>query len=352
MSDGIRILRPSLDDAEGNETVLRGILDLSTIHLLRIDHYQRERLGARANRNIQRAIDMNVPLPDITLGMRGDRFSVEEEGAVLLLDNVFIIDGQQRIATIRSHLEDYPEDNVRIGAIIYFNSTVATEMRRFQALNLFGNRVGPGVILRNLKDEVPLLGSLYGLSTVDKNFPLYRRVSWTQSKHKDHLMSAALYVRMALRIHGHLVPSRTFATRLVAQIAANVGRVVGIQRARDNTATFWKILDDAWGVSQLQTGSGVPYLKQGFLEAFTHVLSNHLDFWEGSKLVISTEHRQRLKVFKVNNPEIVRLATAGGGPAQEMLRHLLVTHLNQRLRRKLTPRQPPPFDPDEDEKAA
>lgn len=346
--EGVRILRPSLDDEEGGETILRGLIDLQSLHLLRVDYYQRERLSQKANRNIQRAIDTGSPLPDITLGMRGDRFHVDETGAVVLLDPVFIIDGQQRVGTIRTHLEDFPEERIRLGAAVHFNSNATRESRRFHAMNLYATRVGSGVILRNLKDEIPLLASLYGLSMTERSFPLYRRVCWAQARHKDHLLTASTYINTALRLHAHLAPVRHSGARYIPQISANLTRVVPIQQARENVATLWEAIDYAWGVTALQALTGVPYLKTGFLEALVTVLSNHLDFWDGPKLKISPEHRRRLQVFKVHNPEIVRLASSGHGLGQDMLRHLLAEHLNQRLRRKLTPRIPLPQTDDED----
>lgn len=351
--EGVRILRPSLDDDEVGETILRGLIDLRSLPLLRVDYYQREKLSTKANRNIQRAIDMRSPLPDITLGMRGDKFQVDDTGAVVLLDQVFIIDGQQRVSTIRAHLEDFPEEKIRLGATVHFNSNSSRESRRFHAMNLYATRVGSGVILRNLKDEVPLLASLYGLSITDHEFPLYRRVCWSQTRHRDHLLTAATYINTALRLHAYLAPVRHSGARHIPRISANLCRAVTIQQVRENIATLWATIDHAWGVSALQSGAGVAYLKGGFLESLVSVLGSHLDFWDGPKLKISPEHRRRLQVFKVDNPEIVRLASSGHGPGQDMLRHLLAEHLNQRLRRKLTPRIPPPqTDDDPQEEAA
>lgn len=346
--EGVRILRPSLDDEEGGETILRGLIDLQSLPLLRVDYYQREQLSQKANRNIQRAIDTGSPLPDITLGMRGDRFHVDETGAVVLLDPVFIIDGQQRVSTIKLHLQNFPEEKIRLGAAVHFNSNATRESRRFHAMNLYATRVGSGVILRNLKDEIPLLASLYGLSITERSFPLYRRICWAQSRHKDHLITAATYIHAALRLHAHLAAVRHSGARHLPQICANLSRAAPIQQVRENVATLWSVIDQAWGVADLQALTGVPYLKTGFLEALVTVLSSHLDFWDGPRLKISPEHRQRLRVFKVHNPEIVRLASSGHGPGQDMLRHLLAEHLNQRLRRKLTPRIPIPQTDDED----
>lgn len=71
---GVRITSPGLEDTPERETILRGSLAVESLPLLKVDHtYQRELLRPSTNRDIQRAIDMGVDLPDLTLGMRGDR---------------------------------------------------------------------------------------------------------------------------------------------------------------------------------------------------------------------------------------------------------------------------------------
>lgn len=324
--EGVRITRPSLDDIK-KETVLRGVISVDTMRYLRYDHYQRERLPSSTNREITRALEAGIALPDITLGMRGDRFAVEEDGSVVLLDSVYVIDGRQRCASIDAHLTKFPEDDPRIGATVYFNTNERTERERFHALNMFGTRVAANVLLRNNRNEVPLLASLYGVSQTDKDFALYRRVCWSQKHSGDQIMSAMAFIVAALHLHAHFAPTRSTALRAISPALIGLSKVVSIQQVRDNVAAFWNTLDFAWGVRNIQISRTSNHLKSGFLWAVTKALADYADFWDGTKFTPSLDIRNKLKKFPINDPEVARLAS-GHGKAREALFFLLVEHIN------------------------
>jgi len=62
------------------------------------------------------------------LGMRGQKYT-SRGGAMMLENDVFIIDGLQRVAALRKHAADNPEEaaKVRIGAEVRFDTTRDTE---------------------------------------------------------------------------------------------------------------------------------------------------------------------------------------------------------------------------------
>lgn len=341
-STGIRITSPGLEDTPERETVLRGSVDISCLPRLKIDrYYQREQLTPETNRRIKQAVEMGVDLPDITLGMRGDRFMLDEAGAIILLDDVYIIDGQQRVGTIKRHLQSFPADPVRIGAVVHFNTTVQREEVKFTALNLFRTNMSANVVLANSRHKHPLLAALYGLTINQPSFVMCGRVSWQQQPKKgEHLISASGYVSAALFLHGHLAATRggNSATRM-GMAADNLARAISIQVARDNVAAFWNVIDEAWGVGNLTTAKNVSHMRGAFLQTLAGIFSEHLDFWDGEHLAVPLELRKRLAKLNLQEPNLAYLCGSGGA-VRSQLRYVLIEHLNYRLRKKLTPRRP------------
>lgn len=337
---GVRITSPSLEDTPDRDTILRGSIAPESLPFLRVDHtYQRELLRPSTNRDIQRAVDMGVDLPDLTLGMRGDRFTVDSGGAICLLDPVFIIDGQQRHGTIMRHLQQFPADPIRIGACVYFNTTAERERAKFIALNLYRTNMSANVSLANKRHDHPLLASLYGLVTTQPSFVMHKRVCWQQQRQGEQLISATLYVTSAMHLHAHMAATRSVSPRAIGLSLENLTRVVSIQVVRENVQTFWNVIDDAWGIEHLSIAAQVPYLRTGFLTTFAKILSDHTDFWDGQHLVVGPDVRKRLSRFKMNDPANAALAS-GHGTLLVQLRYVLLDHLNKQLRKKLTPRAP------------
>lgn len=337
--DGIKIERPSLDDDPDGHTVLRGRIDIDSLSRLRYGPYQREQLSGATNRKIQRAVENGIQLPDITLGMRGDRFTMGADGSVHLLDPVYVIDGRQRIVTIQAHLARYPADRVRLGAVVYFNTDQTSEQTRFHALGAYQTKISSNVIIRNLRETVPLVGTLYGLTMTQKDFPLHGRVCWQQAMPRHHLLSGVIYIQTALYLHSHLAATR-HSTNEMQQNSANLARAVDIGRVRENVATFWEAIDFAWGLKALDTKAGVNYLKTNFLLTLARILSEHTDFWDGDRLVLSADFRRKLRLFKAHAPVVTQVAGSNGKLARDQLSFLLLEHLNYRQKKKLQRRRP------------
>lgn len=339
-TEGIRILRPSLDDDPDGSTTLRGPITIESLKRLRFGAYQREQLPNQTNRKIQQAVVNGTQLPDITLGMRGDRFTADTDGSVVLLDPVYVIDGKQRVTTILAHLASYPADHVKIAAVVYFNTNQRIEQDRFHALGLYQTRIAGNVIARNMRDDVPLVSSLYGLSVAQKDSPVFNRVCWQQKMARNHLLSATTYLTMGLELHGHLAATKYGAVTELKQACSNLTRVVDIQTARENINTFWGLIDQSWGFRELVAKVKETHLHHSFLSAVVRILSDHTDFWDGNKLVISSDLRRKFKTFRTHAPDVQNLATATGRSAKDMLRLTIIEHLNFRARRKLMARRP------------
>lgn len=336
----VKILRPSLDDNE-RQTVLRGVVSSDTLVNLRVDNYQRERLASSSRREIVRALDMGRNLPTIELGMRGDRFRIDDDGSVMLIDPVFIIDGRQRRDTIIEYLDRFPDERVRLGAVVHFNTDAKWERDRFHALNLFQHKVAPSVMLRNIKEDNPMLATMFGLTKSAKDFAMYGRVCWSQNMGRGELISGLAYCQTALLMHAHLAAVRSISMKEITNSADKLTRAVGLPIARNNIIEFWNLVDASWGVRAIQYKSSAPYMRTQFLRVLARVLSDHSDFWQPPderRLVIPYELKRKIARFAVNDPEVVRLSGASGRAA-DTLYFMMVTHINSGKRTKrLSPR--------------
>ncbi len=188
----VKLEQSALDDKSG-EITAHGWLGIEAIQNLRVGDYQREILENRGGRksSLIRAIENNERLPDIMLGMRGESYSTRGS-AMLLEDDVFIIDGLQRVSALRKYASDNPDKakDLRVGAEVRFNTTRDSETELFTVLNVKRKAMSPSVILRNERNGHNGVATLYGLSMHDKNFAMVGRVCWDQQMHRGELITA------------------------------------------------------------------------------------------------------------------------------------------------------------------
>jgi hypothetical protein len=336
----IRVTNWVLEKHAGVE-VLRGLIAGGSLGDLRYDTYQRELLPARDRAKIIGAVEKREDLPDIELGMRGGRYELTPARDVLLLDPVYVIDGQQRAKTLLSYLAR--DKGARsLGAKIFFDTTVEWERDRFHVLNADRVRVSQNVLLRNLKEKSDLLATLYGLS-LNRDFAMADKVCWDQHLAAKHLITAQGFVRLALLLHSHLVrASGGNKIQDVLRACETAGTRVGIGTVRANVLTFWQLVAKAWGIPekrpQRHTAPAV-WMRATFLQVLVRVLVNHRDFWvSANELKIPDDLRRKIAAFDISDPETERL-TGSFGKAMDILYFQLVTHINSGKRTKrLTPR--------------
>lgn len=332
----IKILLPSLDEVV-DPPVLRGIVSLESLNCLQVDtSYQRERLTPNARREIVKALEQGKQLPDIELGMRGDKFQMPNNELVILLNPVFIIDGYQRSETVKEHIERFPDDKVRLGCSVRFNTTQASERERFQDCNMNRNRIAPSLMLRNHKENHPLIAQLYGLSKSNTREVMYGRVCWSQNMSRGELLTGLTFAQVAMILHVHLGPFTRTNVREITDTSDRLERVVGLPLFRGNVQTFWQSIDDIWGIRKVLHRDASPYLKSSFLKVFARLLSDHRDFWadpDEKRLLIPTDLKNKLRRFPMNDPEIVRLSGASGRAGETLYFHF-VQYLNSGKRSK------------------
>lgn len=336
ISNPVQLHNAGLDERDG-EIFAHGWLDIESMTRLKVDaEYQREvleKLG-RGQRKLNQAINEGARFPDIMVGMRGQNYDTKGH-SMILLDPCFIVDGLQRVSALKVFAEQNPEaaKNLRIGAEVRFNTTRETEKKLFVDLNTSRVPVSANVILRNMRgSKNPAITTIYGLSSTDKDFPLFQRVTWTQRAARGDLLTALIVARAAHNLHGFVKgvsPKGTFerAAPIVSQLNV-VASEIGLNVFRDNVKGFFSVVDEAWGLKNVEYTSAAPQLRGNFLMALARVMSDHADFWEKNRLAVGLSTKRKLAAFPLQDPEISRLAGAGS-LTLPILYNYLVDHLNK-----------------------
>lgn len=349
----------SLDDivVEGlKRVVLRGVIDPQSLHLLRIDDYQRDAQPLQTQRSIMEALVSGEPLPEIELGMRGDHWDGAER-AVTLYDPVFIIDGLQRVTTALHAMTTKNGLIPHLGAIVHLNTTREWERERFRKLNSFRLKVSPAILLRNMRDESPTIKLLIALSA-DPAGAIRGRIQWDQRMKKGELMSPLTLARITGYLHAHKGATRSaMRSELIGGIDKLIA-TIGTKPVRENIITYFDVLDECWGLRTVHYTTGARHLRSSFMFALAKMLSNHTDFWsaDGLKLVVSADLRKKIKTFPINKEKVLGDLAGASGKASDHLQQLLVEHVNfgkrsRRLRHRFMPRLVTSGDENETEAA-
>lgn len=328
----IRLQNAGLDE-KGDEVIAHGWLGVESLTALRVDDYQREVLGVTSGKGkrvgLVKAVGAGVRLPDIMVGMRGQKFESPNKNDIDLLDRCYIIDGLQRVAALLQYAEANPDEAkyLRIGAEVRFNTSKESEKELFQVLNTSRIPVSPNIILRNLRDKHKALLTLYGLSQTDTKFALYKRVAWQQRMAREELISAQIFVRAASAVHGESI---SFSRSLPATLD-RIAESIGLAAFRKNVVHFFDVLDECFGVRNVAYKEVSPQLRGNFLTTLGAILSSHVNFWRADDpdvLFVDAPTRRKLASFPITDPEVIRLCGAGS-MAIPILRQMLEDHLNK-----------------------
>jgi len=323
--------------ADKDETiVLRGVIDPSTIEEIRVDSYQREILSNAKIEALAKAIESST-VPDIELGMRGDKVrstTDEKLGEVYYLqDQVFVIDGQQRLIAAKFLMQKKPGIQPRIGVLVHFNTTFDWERERFRILNQERTRLSVNVLLRNMTKDNEAIDMLHKLSMQDDSFVLHNRVSWCQNMLRTQILPALLFCKVVGMLHSRFGPGRSVNFDGLASSINTTMAKVGRTTMRDNVKTFFEFLDECYGVRRIVFVHGAVHIKGSFMIALADILSRHANFWRGNRLFIDRDLRCKIAKFPVGDPEIARLASSNG-KAREILYQLMIDHINSGKRNK------------------
>ncbi len=339
MSEGyLRIANGAIRKEEGF-TILQGWIDPDTLDALLIDDYQRDLLPISTIDQILegfRKEDGSVPAID--LGMRGCQYH-SREGAFILRDPVYIVDGLQRVTAAKKHKA--AGGKVILSAEIRFNSTKEQEIERFRFLNGNRTKVSPNVLLHNAQWKHPGMSMLYSMCNEDSQFALKNLVCWKQRQLRNHITYAMVMCRALGHLHTFLVSGSGSVARVddVIKMIDKLFEKVGASQLRDNARTFYDLVDHCWGLRNITFREKAPHIRYAFQFALARVFDNHEVFWEDKKLVIPRDLRSKLKQFNVYDPSVSSLA-GGSGQAARSLYVMLAEHINKGKRtRRLTERR-------------
>jgi hypothetical protein len=333
----VRIENASLDEGEDGTIVMRGKIARDTLRFLKVDHDYQRKLEARPDLAV--AFRSGVVVPDIDVGVRGQEFRSEGADCVIV-SPAFLVDGAQRVGTALAVLDEDPNLPIRIGALVHFGTTKTWEAARFTDLNLNTRKVSASLHLRNLRDRNTAILTLFGLSNSDPDCVLKGLVCWEQAMQRREITTALSLSLTALKLHAHLAGISNPNAAAVAARLQIVANKIGLQAFRENVAAFYGLIDEAFGLRNVEYRMGAPQVKAGFLGQFARLLSNHIDFWspDGTVLQIDAATRRKIGTFPLNAPEVRQLAGASGA-ARDILYELLLKHINSgRREHRLTSR--------------
>jgi len=328
----VRLQSSALDEKNG-EIIAHGWLDIDALNNLRVGDYQREILETTGGRKsaLRKAVEAGERLPDIMLGMRGQSYT--PRGSAMLLENdVYIVDGLQRVSALRKFAADNPEraSEVRIGAEVRFATNRDSEEELFTILNVQRKAMSASVILRNKRQHSNGVATLYGLTMTDKSFPMIGKVCWDQQMHRGELLTALSFAKSVVTLHRHVTfggRNLTVAGKLPGFLD-NMSGIIGLQTFRNNVVAFYEAIDDIWGLRGIKYTDRAIHTRSTFLIQLAAVFSDHEDFWDGKKLVIDAGQKAKLKSFPIDDPTIIRLASSGANAGILLYRHF-IDHMNK-----------------------
>ncbi len=328
----------------GGTVVLRGVIDSASLRQLLFDDYQREAQPMISLAKLMAAVKAGETLPDIEIGMRGQKFRSKDED-YFLQDSCYVIDGQQRVNACINILTMYPGTPVYLGALIHFETTKEWERQRFRILNSDRSKVSPNVLLRNMREDHPAIATIYKLTeSTDGVFSMGGKVCWGQNMKRGQLMTATTFLKVTGLLHAHLTPgSASRVDDLAAQLDTLSEKITG-SLMRDNLRTFFETIDDMWGIRNVHYRDLSPHLNSGFMWMMARLFSAHLDFWRGvngDRLFIDAETKTKISQFPLRDPGIMEL-TSSAGASRNVLYGKMIEHINKGRRlKRLKPREKP-----------
>jgi hypothetical protein len=322
-----QLIHAALDE-DGDEIILRGVIDPKTFCHLLVDSYQREKLPISSKSSILDALQKQEVLPDVELAMRGEAY--EDVGGVFILKSpTYIVDGLQRISTAIHFLDTEPGARVRLGAKVSFSTNRDWEMDRFRKLNSNRTRVSPNIMLRNKHESSAAVGMLYRLCS-SAQFCMKDKVSWRQSMLRTEQISALTLAKVMGTLHSHQAAALSSDVDDLIVGLDRVVQAIGIKAVRKNMLTFFDLVDECWNIRHVQQRATAPQLKNQFLLTFARVLSKHYNFWRGEgekELFLDRPLRKKIGTFSLADPHVRDLA-GGSGKSRDILYILMIGHIN------------------------
>lgn len=323
---GVLMIDCAPSEVDG-EPILRGVIDVGSFDQLLIGPYQREVLPVTSIEEWRKAFKLGE-VPDIYLGMRGINFDPTGmgPGRALLIDPVYVIDGQQRWNTAKLLRDEGLRPH--LGASVRFKTTEPSERELFQRLNVRQRRLSGNKILQNTADDLPVMRELLQLTTTPSDFVLTGRVTWGQKAREGDLVSAVTFVTVIGELLAHLGSTRHSQLLRLAPALDNVASELTKELVIENTVYFFTLVQELWKLGDIQYRDRSTANKLAFLAGLAKLLSAHYDFWQGERLYVKADDKRKLKSYPVNDPSVVAVVKSG----KESVFRDMVNHMNRSRR--------------------
>lgn len=332
------VVKGASEDIFGDDVVIRGYIEPVHLPRLFIDTYQREQRPEGRLADMIAAVSASSRLPDAELNMRGKNYRMVGKGIVHVMDPLAVLDGQQRRAAVLEACRLHLGLEARFGVIIHVNRSIEWERDRFEILNLRREAVKKQVLLRNRADDRhPIIATMLGLSTNDREWVMHKRVTWTQDARNADLINAWTLARLMCNLHAHKVSLSGSSFDDVVRALDGCEKAFGLQAFRGNTRTFFDAIDKAWNIRDIMIKSGAIFLRNNSLVMLARTMCKYHDFWrpgDEKHLVIDRDAIERMKFFKWHDPQVANVLTVEAGRLQE-LEDKFVEKLNYRRRNKM-----------------
>jgi hypothetical protein len=283
---------------------MTGEIEWDSLARLAIPDYQREEIPKQIQKVYEAAFNLE-PINPIEVCSRGTDFDLANKGEnsqkLVLKDNVYIIDGQQRRAAFIKIFREGANDKVsRLRVTIYLGTNEKWESERFNIVNFMPIKVSPSVYMKNQRLNYQSVDILYRL-TQERDSALYGKVQWSQAKNRQNIFTSLIYGSSVgcLLAGREIKATKNELPKRLEELLEKYGE----EAFRNNARTMFEIYNEIWNIDSFTFSDKVIQVKGNFVRAFGLFLGQHDEFWRttGSsrELMVPARVTEKLKRFPV-----------------------------------------------------
>lgn len=296
-----------VDSPSNTEIVaMTGEIEWDSLSRLAIPDYQREEIPKQIQKIYEAAFNLE-PVNPIEICSRGTDFDLANKGKnsqkLVLKDNVFIIDGQQRRSAFMKIFREGAHDKVsKLRVTIYLGTTERWESERFNIVNFMPIKVSSSVFMKNQRLNYQSVDILYRLTQVRES-ALYGKVQWTQAKNRQNIFTSLVYGSAVgcMLANREIKATKNELPKRLEELLEKYGE----ESFRDNALTMFELYNEIWNINSFTFSDKVIQAKGNFVRAFGLFLGQHEEFWRhtesGRGLLVPSRVTEKLKRFPVED---------------------------------------------------
>lgn len=346
-SSWIKTLDGTLTALPDGTPVLRCRIAGSEVHKMKVGAYQRERLPAKKLGHLISEWVAGGFVPGAVGAVRSTEFEAIDGGGFLIKADLWLVDGQQRRASLEEYLKLPNAESRDFFIEIILGTTEEYERKLFHKLNSHRKKVSSNVLLRNQTHTYSALRLIMSVCTTKSSSILFDKIAWKDTIAPPQLLGAFSLTKVIIPLYSWTGLADCWHLGKVEPALEEILGIVGSKAMTANIEEFFGFVDKAWGWSAIQKAntSTHRHLKLAFLWVLARLFAEYQNFWNGNLLVIPADIRKALasipmtaKTIKVGKVgEMIELAGAYGN-AQNQLKNKLEDYL-KRNGVRLVPRE-------------